>query len=239
MNLKKLLAENMLRFGTKNLSYTSKQRLMEKVTEPAILKMMPDAQAAENYFLPKRLASDPGTGLVYNGTHFIYKVAASLTPQQLADNVPYSINAFGLRRTTIQGADNVKMEVLVAADMVNALAVQCDPSLGLISQAHSESPTSNANKYNIAIFRSGAEINIAYINKSFNIFTPEMITAMAKSSIYINYANNTKLKTNPVYATFSTQLTGNAKTFYDLLPGQAVPSPQKVVPKPVVPVKKP
>ena len=242
--MKNTLAENMLRFGTKNLTTAVKQRLME-VKDPLLIKMMPDIKAAENYFLPLWTNKNPGTGLAYTGTNFIYKVEATLTPAELADNKSYRIRAYGLVQGTIDskavGDPTVSsMPVLVGADAQNYLALMCD-SAGMANALHGGSPASKVAAGdvagNIAVYLTSTPVAIAFVNRSFNMFSAEMLTSMAKSTLYAAVAK--KIKSNPLYATFSTQLTGNAKTFYDLLPGQAVPSPQKVVPAPVVPVKKP
>jgi len=242
--MKNTLAENMLRFGTKNLTTAVKQRLME-VNDPLLIKMMPDIKAAENYFLPLWNQDNPGTRLAYTGTNFIYKVAASLTPEQIVNSESYKIRAYGLVQGTIDsnavGDPTVStMPVLVGADAQNYLSVMCD-GRGMANFQDGSSPASKVAAGdvagNIAVYMTSTPVAMAFVNRSFNIFSAEMLTSMAKSTLYAAVAK--KIKSNPLYSKFSTQLTGNAKTFYDLLPGQAVPSPQKVVPAPVVPVKKP
>ena len=233
--MKNTLAENMMRFGTKNLSESAKRRLMEEVKDPLLLKAMPDIKLAEKYFAQKFNENNPGTGLKYNGTHFVYKVSRTRTPQEMTNNVPYPISAYGLVTAQISGASlkdttpNIpNLPVLAGANAVQYIGLLCDDNM----RQDASGNNSNSLKNN-GLYPAGG-MNPAAVNASFGWYSPEMLATLAKTPAIIKLAAT--IKSNPLYSKFYPMLNGQAKTFYDLLPGQAPTVVQKT---PVAPVKKP
>jgi len=232
--MKNTLAENMLRFGTKNLTTAVKQRLMEEVKDPLLLKAMPDIKLAEKFFAQKFNENNPGTGLVYYGTHFVYKVSRTRTPQEITNNAPYMISAFGIVTAQISGASlkdttpNIpNLPILAGANAIQYIGLVCDNTM----RQDSSSVNSNSLNNN-GLFPAGG-MNPAAVNASFGWYKPEMLATLAKTPAIMKLAATTK--SNPLYSKFYPMLNGQAKIFYDLLPGQTNPTVQK----PPVPVKKP
>jgi hypothetical protein len=237
--MKNTLAENMLRFGSKNLTQENRKnlrRLTEGTYSPAMLKAMPDLPQADAFFSKAFNEKNPGTNLVYNGNYHIYKVYASRTPQQIAANDPFQISAFGLvyKPVGTVGASKGTMNVIYFANAQEAISLDCG-SMGLIDhKASSASFLSNSqrgdagSKYGLP--SPGAGRDLATLNNSFAA-AAGMTANLATLPVSKGYGPS--IKSNPLYAELYPLLTGDAKAFYDALPGQALSTGQKT------PVKKP
>ena len=237
--MKNTLAENMMRFGTKNLSESAKRRLTEGTFSPAMLKAMPDLKVADAFFAKAFNEKNPGTNLVYKGKYHIYKVSETRTPQQIAANDPFQISAFGLVYKPVGkfGVSKGTMNALYFANAQEVIALQCG-AMGLVDHpASSASFLSNSQrgdaggKYGLP--SPGAGRDLATLNNSFKA-AAGMTADLAKLPESIEFGKI--IKSNPLYAELYPLLTGDTKAFYDALPGQAAVTTQK---PPVAPVKKP
>ena len=234
--MKNTLAENMMRFGTKNLSESAKRRLTEGNFPSDMLKAMPDLPQADAFFSKAFNEKSPGTGLVYKGKYHIYKVYATRTPQQIANNDAFAISAFGLVYKPVGkfGASKGTMNVLYFANAEEMISLECG-AMGLIdhkaSSASFQSNKAAGVKYGLA--GAGTGRDLATLNNSFRA-AAGMTADLAKLPAAL--ALGKTIKSNPLYAELYPLLTGDAKAFYDARPGQAAVTTQKT---PVAPVKKP
>lgn len=209
--MKNILAENMMRFGVKNLSESDVKRIEEvslnETFNGTFEQAFPDYKNANVAFEKAFAAKQPNT--TFAGKYHYYYTAGPNS-----DNTGYTVKIVGLGLRKCK--DMTIVDFPTNGEEVTAV---WERSKQLVSNTNWSDFLMPNRTFSIPPYEQNSAVDLAGgVNARFNHPNRPLATTQAMIALYPNIGAYIKKisadTTNPVWNAFKAKLTGNAKTLY-------------------------
>jgi hypothetical protein len=202
-----ILAENMLRFGPKNLSESDRRRLQNLLTEGTFSSTDPNYKQAEKYFAGEwaKQTSSPQ----FATAAFMYK-ADPVTDWQTRNS--YTINLYKVFNA-VSLIQPFFTPIWVSGISWENETLAQPPGFTRWLSTTIESPSANTR---LDAYKTVKDI-ASTINTDWNEFLPEIATTYITANKSKMTDSISKIKATKSFAELGPMLTGTAKTVYDLI----------------------